>query len=318
MSCSKQTGQAISEIADLLCCPATHEQLQVQPNGNLTRNSEVEFSIPTVAGQPILVDFEDSILNRQSILASRAESLIPKRRSRRSWWKRLLLGRNRKSPVSASRMVADLRSGRSEPVVLIVGGGTISDGAQVLYDSEGIRIIAFDVYASSCTDFVADAHSIPISDGSVDAVWIEAVLEHVLSPHDVAEEIWRVLKPCGLVYAATPFLQPVHEQAYDFSRFTESGHRWLFRKFDCIESGVIAGPGTALYQQLRYTFGAVAGNRRLGSIISVPFFWLRFLDLLSDRQHASDAASGVYFLGRRSERPLPAAEMPQFFRGVSG
>ena len=44
----------------------------------------------------------------------------------------------------------------------------------------------------------------------------------------------------GVVYAETPFLQAVHEGPWDFTRFTESGHRWLFRAFERLDSGVVA------------------------------------------------------------------------------
>jgi len=56
-----------------------------------------------------------------------------------------------------------------------------------------------------------------------DAVWIQAVLEHVLDPVRVVAEIHRVLRPGGLVYSEIPFMQEVHEGAYDFTRFRLSG-----------------------------------------------------------------------------------------------
>lgn len=316
MARSKKSGQSLSDIADLLQCPTRKQPITLLETNEMAVSGDAEYKIPMVSGQPVLVDFENSILDRQTLLSSSAVSLIASRRITRPWWKRALLGVNRTAPVSAHDMLQALGSGVDAPVILIAGGGTASDGAEVLYESENARIIAFDVYASPLTDFVADAHAIPLKDESVDAVWIEAVLEHVLSPHEVADEIWRVLKPDGLVYAATPFMQPVHEQAYDFSRFTESGHRWLFRKFSSIDSGVTTGPGTALFQMMRYAFGAMAGNRKVGSILSLPFFWLRFIDLFSNRQHSSDAASGVYFLGRKSQTSLAPRDMPAAFKGV--
>ena len=85
-----------------------------------------------------------------------------------------------------------------------------------------IDLISFDVYASPATQFVGDGHSIPLADGSVDGVIVQAVLEHVLEPTIVADEIHRVLRTGGIVYADTPFLQQVHEGAYDFTRFTDS------------------------------------------------------------------------------------------------
>ena len=41
----------------------------------------------------------------------------------------------------------------------------------------------------------------------------------------------------GIVYAETPFMQQVHEGAYDFTRYTVLGHRYLFKKFkqSCLE-----------------------------------------------------------------------------------
>ncbi|MBD3665443.1 class I SAM-dependent methyltransferase [Sulfitobacter aestuariivivens] len=312
MSQSRQSGQSLVDIEEFLRCPVTHQPLMLDDDkaaGDSARR-------PFVAGQPVLVDFENSILDRDRFLSGNADSLIENRRRTRPLWKRVLLGQNRVTPASARQMLELLRKDTDAPLILIIGGGTISDSAQVLYDSECARIISFDVYASDHTDFIADAHAIPLRDESVDAVWVEAVLEHVLSPHVVVDEIWRVLKPGGLVYAGTPFLQPVHERAYDFTRFTENGHRWLFRRFSLIDSGVVAGPGTALFQLLRYCMGALVRNRRLGSMLAAPFFWLRAFDRASDRRHASDAASGVYFLGRRSDVPLRPHDMPSEFRGV--
>ena len=93
---------------------------------------------------------------------------------------------------------------------------------------QAIRLIGFDIYCSTLTQFVADGHQIPLRDGSVDGVLVQAGLEHVLDPWRVVAEIHRVLKDDGLVYAETPFMQQVHEGPYDFTRFTESGHRYLF------------------------------------------------------------------------------------------
>jgi SAM-dependent methyltransferase len=273
---------------------------------------------PVISGQPALIDFDKSIVNRENLLATQGASLVENRRMRRSPLKRILLGSN---PVEVrnARRLADLLAndaGGRRPVVLVIGGGSLSDGIRALHGNANLQFVCFDIYASEHTDFVADAHAIPLRDGVVDAVWIQAVLEHVLTPADVMQEISRVLRPGGLVYAETPFLQPVHEKAYDFTRFTESGHRWLFRRFEAIDSGVVSGPGTTLFLQLRYFAGAVFRNRRLGGLVTLPFFWLRFIDRMIPSSHASDMASGVYFLGRKSERAVRPDEMPAFFRGV--
>ena len=71
-----------------------------------------------------------------------------------------------------------------------------------------------------------------------------------------------------------------------------------------------------LFQILRYGLGALFRNRRLGAILSMPFFWVRFIDDAAPASHASDCASGVFFLGRRSEQPIRPSDMPAFFKGV--
>jgi hypothetical protein len=51
----------------------------------------------------------------------------------------------------------------------------------------------------------------------------------------VASEIHRLLKSGGFVYSEIPFMQQVHEGAYDFTRYTLVGHRALFRALDDLE-----------------------------------------------------------------------------------
>ena len=44
-------------------------------------------------------------------------------------------------------------------------------------------------------------------------------------------------------------------------------------------------------------------------------FWLKYLDLYLDRQpNADDAASGFYFLGRRSETPISDRDVIESYR----
>ena len=59
----------------------------------------------------------------------------------------------------------------------------------------------------------------------------------MVEPEKVVAEIYRVLKENGIVYAETPFMQQVHEGAYDFTRYTVLGHRYLFRQFHALSIG---------------------------------------------------------------------------------
>jgi hypothetical protein len=142
---------------------------------------------------------------------------------------------------------------------------------------------------------------------------VQAVLEHVLEPATVVAELHRVLRSEGLVYAETPFMQQVHERAYDFSRFTQSGHRWLFRQFSEISAGPVSGAGVALAWSIRYFARALGAGDKLSRLIVLPFFWLRFFDPLARGRAAADAASGFFFLGRRAEQSITPDAMPEYY-----
>jgi SAM-dependent methyltransferase len=202
------------------------------------------------------------------------------------------------------------------PLVLVVGGGTAGNGIEALYADPRARVVAFDIYASPLTQFIADAHQIPLASGTVDAVIVQAVLEHVLHPDQVVAEIRRVLREGGLVYAETPFLQQVHAGPYDFTRFTSSGHRYLFRSFDEIAAGPVAGPGTQLLWSLDHLVRALARSELAGKVTRALFSWLRALDRLVPPEFAMDNASAYYFLGRRSDRDLTPHEIVDYYRGA--
>jgi ubiquinone/menaquinone biosynthesis C-methylase UbiE len=202
------------------------------------------------------------------------------------------------------------------PSILVVGGGTLGNGVEAIYTDPRTRVIAFDIYGSPLVQFIADAHQIPLADESVDAVLVQAVLEHVLDPGRVAEEIHRVLRREGLVYAETPFLQQVHAGPYDFTRYTSSGHRYLFRAFEEISAGPVAGPGAQMQASVDHLVRGLLRSELAGKLARVAFFWLRYLDRLVPSAFAMDNASAYYFLGRRSERELSPSEIVAYYSGA--
>lgn len=191
---------------------------------------------------PVLIDFDQSIVDEAQFIKQKGQSPIPRETPGHRRRLRSEANRNRVAEDNIARMIEELQPGSR---VLVVGGATVGKGTERLYESS-LDVIGIDIYRSEIVQVLADAHQIPFADGVFDAVVVQAVLEHVLDPNLVVAEIWRVLKPNGFVYAETPFLQQVHEGAYDFTRFTESGHRWLFRRFESLDSGVVAGPGLVL------------------------------------------------------------------------
>ena len=268
---------------------------------------------PVAAGQPVLIDFTKSLCSKEWFATARENvSVIGERPNLARTIKGTLTGSRSASRENISRFKALLPT---RSVVLMVGAGTMGAGCEALYQDWDVRQIAFDIYPSHLTQLVADAHQIPLADNSVDGVIIQAVLEHVLEPAAVVAEIYRVLKPGGIVYAETPFMQQVHEGAYDFTRFTELGHRWLWRQFDEIDRGVIGGPGLSLYWSARYLCRAVLRKRRLADFMSAPFLVLSAVDHLLPLTSKIEGATGVCFLGRRAASPLPRDRLVSSYLG---
>ena len=276
---------------------------------------------PVISGHPALVDFENSILGPEEIQAT--NEILDSRRGLLgrsfSYLSGLLEGDNCVAQTAVARMIdllrADSVSVNRRVRILVVGGGTLGGGLESLYDDDSIDLIAFDIFSSPVVQFIADGHSIPLADGSVDGVIVQAVLEHVLEPSKVAQEIHRVLRMDGIVYADTPFMQQVHMGPYDFTRFTDSGHRYLFRGFERIDSGPVAGAGTALVWSIDRFVRALTRSARFGMLVRLCFFWLRKMDPFLDQKHAIDAASSVFFLGRKKSESITKSDIIDYYRG---
>ena len=229
--------------------------------------------------------------------------------------KRLLSPKKKSTAGNVGKLIAELQK-IDRPKVLIVGGGSIGQNMEPLYEDPRIQIISFDVYASPHAQFVADAHHIPLPDNTFDAVVVQAVLEHVLQPAQVADEIWRVLRPGGFVYAETPFMQQVHEGPFDFTRFTESGHRYLFRKFELISSGASGGPGRQFAWAVDYLVRGLFRSVTAGKVAKLAFFWTQYLDRYIPAEYAQDGASGVYFYGKKSSSTLSPKQIISHYQGA--
>jgi SAM-dependent methyltransferase/uncharacterized protein YbaR (Trm112 family) len=314
-----------SELTSILCCPRCRSALlrsarsQISDgsrsfycsNANCHYNS-IGFS--TVAGCPVLIDSDSSIFDDEQVRKSDGASVIPRdNRGLKTRIRRFLYGENPVAEKYCANLIAMTKKKVTHPRILIIGGGAIGSGTEQLYADDSLKLVGTDVYASELTAVVADAHSLPFVDESFDGVWIQAVLEHVLEPWVVTSEIHRVLKLGGVVYADTPFMQQVHEGPYDFTRFTLSGHRWLFRKFHHEASGSVAGAGTALIWSIRYLIRAIVGNDKIATLVSGPFFLLRYVDRFTQKRQNADAACGVFFFGTKSLSTINPKDMLKYY-----
>lgn len=76
-------------------------------------------------------------------------------------------------------------------------------------------------------DVFADAGRLPFANASFNSVLLLDVLEHLPDPQTAISECARVLAPEGKLIAHVPFMYPLHDEPYDFQRWTGYGLRSL-------------------------------------------------------------------------------------------
>jgi SAM-dependent methyltransferase len=91
-----------------------------------------------------------------------------------------------------------------------------------------------------CVDWIKSLHGIdhvdaecdltkdlPFADASFDAILLSDVLEHIPTPEHLWREMARLLKPGGKLLLNVPFLYSLHEEPYDYYRYTKYALRRL-------------------------------------------------------------------------------------------
>jgi len=300
-----------------LCCPACHQ------------------SYPVVNGIPVLINNANSVFAVEDYLgaasyvgASRPPQGLCGQTGYRSEpghatglraaYRRFAraLGEKRVTPPGFSIQTAIANVSRDtavRPRVLVIGAGDVRR-------PESADFVYTDVAYSRGLHAIVDAHDLPFDDSEFDLVLAVSVLEHVADPQRVVDEIWRVLKRQGCVFADTPFLAPVHMGAYDFTRYTYLGHRRLFRRFADLASGMDLGPGTVLAWSTQSLLLSLSTNQAYRSmaklvalLMAVP---IKYLDYITRHNPAAiDGAGGVFFFGRKQETTISDRELIKLYRG---
>ena len=95
--------------------------------------------------------------------------------------------------------------------------------------------VALDVRHGRGVQILGDAQALGLAGDTFETVLCTEVLEHLPEPQRAIDEIFRVLKPGGMLLLTTRFLFPIHDAPHDYFRFTKYGLRHLLRRFDILE-----------------------------------------------------------------------------------
>ena len=284
-----------------LICP--HCRAQLYPLGESFVCKSCGNDYPVIAGIPILID--------ESACGFRISSYEqPRELTKAERAKRLL----RAVLPAISMNLAARRNYREfremlfavnpTPRVLIIGGATAGAGMGELLADERIEFVESDIAIDGRTTLVCDAHVLPFADQTFDGVIFQGVIFYLQDYGRCISEMFRVLKPEGVVYSESAFMEQVVGGEYDFYRFTLRGHEYQFRQFERISSGISGGPAMATAWSIQYLLlsftesAAVRAGIRI--LCKCTLFWMKYLDLLLVRKRgAVDAAAGTFFMGRR-------------------
>ena len=306
-------------LTDLQCpdCGAAGTLTEVDDRTLQCHQCDSQF--PVVTGRPVLISASNRLFDREAYRIAGSRGIY--KSASRTWLPSPSVN------LARSRVLGTLGgmlATRPQPTILVVGSGrqrhTI-EAALVAGGARDARLTCVDIDATADVELFADAHCLPFREQCFDAVITTAVLEHVLRPETVASELARVVRSGGLLYSELPFMQQVHEGAYDFTRYTLSGHRRLLNRFRELESGLVAGPGTALVWTVEALAAAFFSSPRLSHAARLGarllFFWVKYFDYLLRRSPAAmDGASCTYFLGEKINSLVSDVEIIANYRGA--
>jgi SAM-dependent methyltransferase len=106
-------------------------------------------------------------------------------------------------------------------------------------------------------DWVEDVHCLKIRSNSVGTVLIFDTLEHVEDVFQAMREIYRVLKPGGMVIMSSVMNFPIHDYPSDYWRFTPKAFELLLKRFAAYE---VEFDGDPQFPEGIYGFGVKGKN----------------------------------------------------------
>ena len=118
------------------------------------------------------------------------------------------------------------------PTIVEVGSRARSGNVHVGWLPKDATYSGFDVVDGPNVDVVGDAHKISdyFPSSSVDAIFSLSTIEHLAMPWKAVVEMNSILKIDGLVFVGTHQTWPVHDEPWDFWRFSSYTWRTLFNE----------------------------------------------------------------------------------------
>lgn len=121
-------------------------------------------------------------------------------------------------------------------VVRYARGRTLDMGAGQLAWRELLQKHCQEYFSGDLTagfpelDLLFDVKQLPFPDETFDTLFCCSVLEHLPDPWEAFSEMWRILSPGGVAIVSLPFVYNLHDEPYDYYRFTRYGIEHLAKQ----------------------------------------------------------------------------------------
>jgi SAM-dependent methyltransferase len=280
----------------VIVCPETREKLSLGDDGRLVGGGGRTYQLLDGRVPILIADY--AVVEKYAASSERMnEEYAPTYLERQKSWLDRLRSRDDRTPESVKAQASILANLSDDAVCLSVGGGPSRADA---------RYVNLNIGPFPNVDVVGDAHRLPYADDSVDAIFCNAVFEHLHTPTAAALEIFRVLKRNGKAFVCTPFLQPYHGYPYHYQNFTLTGHCDLFRRagLTVVEAGPSVGPTYTLRNMIAIYIANYAPfplDRILRALWAGVSYLIAPLDvILTRRSNAHIMASTTYLIAQKT------------------
>lgn len=135
---------------------------------------------------------------------------------------------------------------------------------------------------------------LPFEDNSFDNAVSFQVLEHHKNPKKMIKEIFRITRPNGYILITAPFLGGIHEEPYDYQRFTKYGLIELFKQHNCQileikEQGSLFSVISMLLNEYLNSFAAKNKLSYFFAVLIYPLFlFFQYISLIMDKIFTSN------------------------------
>lgn len=132
--------------------------------------------------------------------------------------------------------------------------------------------LAGSMHGNKEVDIFASAMTLPFAPESFDAILCTEVLEHTSDPATAVEELARVVRKNGYVMITVPLLESLHEEPYDYFRFTKHGLAKLVvnTELEIIQLLPLGGTWRSFGQQLSLFIYQALGSKTGLSGVQIP------------------------------------------------